>query len=235
MQRVPGLAVIPARGGSRRVPGKNTRVLDGIPAVGHVIAACQASTAFERIVISTDDPGIAEVARNLGAEVPFLRPAELADDHTGILPVVQHAVHALDLAASTPVACVYATAVTVDPVDLGGGLDQLIEAPGPVFIVSITEFDAPIQRALEMAVDGSVSFLDPSHSHTRSQDLPVRWHDAGQFVWGRSGTWSEARSVWDSALGFPVPHWRVIDVDTEDDWRRAELLLGALRGANRDR
>ena len=235
MQRVPGLAVIPARGGSTRVPGKNIRPLLGIPALARVIALCQASGVIDRIVVSTDDPSIAQVARDAGAEVPFLRPAELADDHTGVLPVIQHAVRALELADSTAVACVYATAVTIDPADIAQARARLEEGAGSAFLISVTEFDAPIQRALVMTSDGAVSFLDPATTQTRSQDLPARWHDAGQFIWSRARTWLDAASVWDSAIGYPIPHWRVVDIDTEADWRRAEATLAMLEGSDTDR
>lgn len=230
-----GVVVIPARGGSRRVPGKNVRKLDGLPAIAHVISACRSSVAVDRIVVSTDDPDIAEIARSSGAEVPFMRPAELADDHTGILPVVQHAVREMGLVDTTPVACVYATAVTLDPADITHGYERLLAAQSRSFIISVTEYDAPIQRALVMSDDGAVAFVDPSVAHLRSQDLPMRWHDAGQFIWGWSGTWANATSVWGSAIGLSIPNWRVVDIDTEDDWRRAEAVLGMIKASGADR
>lgn len=235
MHRASGVAVIPARGGSRRVPGKNIREIAGIPAIAHVITACRDSGVLDRIVVSTDDPDIAEIAREAGAEVPFMRPTELSDDHTGILPVVQHAVAALGVDERTQVACVYATAITLDANDIDRSRERLSELVTASFVISVTEYDAPVQRALVMADDGSVTFVDPAMAHTRSQDVPVRWHDAGQFVWGQAGTWTAATSVWDSAIGFPVPHWRVVDVDTEDDWRRAELVLSLIKAIGDDR
>ena len=235
MQRNGGLAVIPARGGSQRVPGKNIRPIAGMPALAHVITACIDSAAFDRIVVSTDDSDIADVAREAGAEVPFLRPAELSDNFTTVQPVIQHAVSELNVAHSTPVACVYATAVTVDATDIAAARARLSEDVSEAFIISVTEFDAPIQRALEMSHDGSVAFVDASAINTRSQDLPPRWHDAGQFIWGRGKTWMQAESVWDCAIGFPVPRWRTVDIDTEDDWRRAELLLALIQGPHADR
>lgn len=235
MQAGSGVAVIPARGGSRRIPGKNIREIAGIPAIAHVIRTCRASGVLGRIVVSTDDPDIAEIARQAGAEVPFMRPTELSDDHTGILPVVQHAVRELGIDDRTQVACVYATAITLDAMDLALARESLPETPFASFVISVTEYDAPVQRALAMSDDGSVTFVDPAMAHTRSQDVPVRWHDAGQFVWGQASTWTAATSVWDSTIGFPVPHWRVVDIDTEEDWRRAELVLAMIKVTGDDR
>ena len=195
-----------------------------------MITACRDSGVVDRIVVSTDDPEIAEIARQAGAEVPFMRPRELSDDHTGVLPVVQHAVRSLGIDDTTDVACVYATAFTLDATDIARARERLSELVSASFVISVTEYDAPVQRALVMADDGSVTFLDPAMAHTRSQDVPVRWHDAGQFIWGLAGTWTSATSVWDSAIGFPVPHWRVVDIDTEEDWRRAELVLALING-----
>lgn len=235
MQRNGGLAVIPARGGSRRVPRKNIRLIHGVPALAHVITACADSAAFDRIVVSTDDPEIVDVARSAGADVPFLRPAELSDDFTTVQPVIQHAVGELGVDGTTPVACVYATAVTVDSDDLFASRALLSETVSDSFVISVTEFDAPIQRALEMSSDGSVAFVDPSAINTRSQDLPARWHDAGQFIWGHANTWMQAHSVWDCAIGFPIARWRTVDIDTEEDWRRAEVLLALIKGTDTDR
>lgn len=235
MHRASGVAVIPARGGSRRVPGKNIREIAGIPAIAHVITACRDSGVLDRIVVSTDDPDIAEIARQAGAEVPFMRPTELSDDQTGVLPVVQHAVRALGIDDATDVACVYATAVTLDAMDIARAQARLSEISSTSFVISVTEYDAPVQRALAMSDDGTVTFVDPAMAHTRSQDVPVRWHDAGQFIWGLAGTWTAATSAWDSAIGFAVPHWRVVDIDTADDWRRAELVLSMIKAAGEDR
>ena len=235
MQSTSGIAVIPARGGSQRIPGKNIREIAGMPAIAHVIRTCRASGALGRIVVSTNDPDIAEIARQAGAEVPFMRPIELSDDHTGILPVVQHAVRELGVDDRTQVACVYATALTLDAMDIVRARERLSELVSASFVISVTEYDAPVQRALVMSDDGSISFVNPAMAHTRSQDVPVRWHDAGQFIWGRADTWTAAPSVWDSAIGFAVPHWRVVDIDTEDDWRRAELVLSMIKATGDDR
>jgi len=224
---LPGIVVIPARGGSQRVPGKNIRALHGIPALVRVINACRESGVAERIVVSTDSSEVADVARSAGAEVPFTRPVDLADGHTPILPVMKHAIRELDLDPGVDVACVYATAVTVDPQNLLAGYRKLRTVADGSFVVSITTFDYPIQRAIQMDADGRIALVDPSQANTRSQDLPERWHDAGQFIWGTAATWLRANTVWDRAIGSPIPHWRTVDIDTEDDWQRAELIIRA--------
>lgn len=234
-QRLPGIVVIPARSGSQRVPGKNIRAVNGIPALARVIALCQEADIADRIIVSTDSKDIADVALGAGADVPFQRPNELSDAHTGIIQVIQHTLRELALPADTAVACVYATAFTLDPRDLAAGRHQLDQSPGDSFIVSVTPFDYPIQRALEMNSQGHLSMIEAGHAATRSQDLPERWHDAGQFIWGTAETWLSASSVWDHAQGQPVAHWRSIDIDTEEDWEHAELVLQAIESLARDR
>ncbi len=230
----PNVVVIPARGGSQRVPGKNIRPVNGIPALARVVALCRESGIADRVMVSTDSSEIAQVALDAGAEV-IDRPANLADAHTGIIQVVQHAVAELDLPGQTGVACVYATAFTLDPDDLARGLAALGDSLAGSFVVSVTTFDYPIQRALQMDRSGQLTMINADHVGTRSQDLPERWHDAGQFIWGTAHTWSSARSVWDRALGQQVAHWRSIDIDTEEDWQHAELMLRAIESRSPDR
>lgn len=230
----PSVVVIPARGGSQRVPGKNIRAVNGIPALARVIALCRESGITDRVVVSTDSSEIAQVAMDAGAEV-LDRPGTLADAHTGISEVVQHAVKELALPDETAVACVYATAFTLDPEDLARGLDVLGDSPAGSFVVSVTTFDYPIQRALQMAPNGQLTMIDTGHVATRSQDLPGRWHDAGQFIWGSATTWLSSSSVWERAIGQPVAHWRAVDIDTEEDWQHAELMLRAIESLTSDR
>ena len=217
------LCVIPARGGSKRIPRKNVRDFCGRPMIGWSIAA--AREAGLRVVVSTDDGGIAEVARSEGAEVPFLRPAELADDMTGTVPVIAHAVR--ELGAEGPVCCLYATAPFVRAEDLAAGRAAL---GGATYAFPVTTFPFPIQRALFLGEDGAVAMREPEHETTRSQDLREAWHDAGQFYWGRAEAWAAGLPLYSSgARGVPVPRARVQDIDTEEDWARAEWLFRAMR------
>lgn len=223
------LAVIPARGGSRRVPKKNVRPFLGRPMIAWAIDAARASGVFDRIVVSTDDEEIATAAATAGAEVPFRRPASLADDHTPTRPVVAHAIDALGAEDAWAVCCLYATAPLVDPEDLSQGLTRL--RGGAVgYVFTVVPFPHPIQRALRRAEDGHVDMFDPAAFHARSQDLEPAWHDAGQFYWARPATWrTDAPMFGPGAIGLAVAPERVQDIDTEEDWRLAEMkarLLG---------
>ncbi len=229
------IAVIPARGGSKRIPGKNIREFCGKPMIAWSIEAALASRCFDDVMVSTDDQGIGEVARRFGASVPFVRPASLSDDYTGTLPVIRHAVewfteagHFVDLAC-----CIYATAPFVSAQDIQAGMQKLLENSCD-FAFSVTSYAFPIQRALRMVDGGRVEMLNPSEFATRSQDLEEAWHDAGQFYWGTATAWREERVIFSrKSVGVPIPRYRVQDVDTPEDWETAELMFEALRARER--
>lgn len=221
------VAIIPARGGSKRIPGKNIRPFLGHPMISWPIAVARASGLFDRVLVSTDDAAIAAAAREAGAEVPFLRDAALADDHATVTAVVQDAVRRLNLTDDAMACLIYATAALIRPADLRAGLDAL-EATGADYALSVASFPAPVDRALVIA-GGHLSMLNPANLFTRSQDLPEAYHDAGQFCWGRAGAWlSERRAM--SAPTAPVilPRARVQDIDTPEDWDHAEALARAM-------
>ncbi|WP_428031354.1 pseudaminic acid cytidylyltransferase [Ancylobacter sp.] len=230
------LAVIPARGGSKRIPRKNIRPFGGLPIIAWSIRAARDSGCFDRILVSTDDAEIAEMARTHGAEVPFLRPPELSDDHTGTIPVIAHAV-AWQNAQGTPVSeacCLYATAPFVRASDLRHGL-QVLEQSGADYAFSVTTYAAPVQRALRITREGRVAMLQPEHFHTRSQDLEEIWHDAAQFYWGRARAWLAQETLFGpSSAPIPLPRQRVQDIDTPEDWERAEGMFRALQPARGD-
>ncbi|MEN8873035.1 MAG: pseudaminic acid cytidylyltransferase [Pacificibacter sp.] len=218
---------MPARGGSKRIPRKNIRPFHGTPMIGWSIAAARACCLFDRIVVSTDDAEISEIARTLGAEVPFLRPDNLANDHAGTVPVITHAVEALDLDGDVAVCCLYATAPFVQSTDLREGL-RLLQA-GASYAMAVTRFDYPIQRALRRSEDGAVSMIDRAQMQVRSQDFEPAWHDAGQFYWGLAATWASQMPVFGGrAHGVELPSSRVVDIDTPEDWDRAEALFQVL-------
>ena len=229
MSAAGGICVIPARGGSKRIPRKNIRSFCGRPMIGWSIRAALDSGAFERVIVSTDDAEIMEVARVAGAEVPFARPAELADDHTPTQPVIAHAIGAAGITpeAEVPVCCLYATAPFVLPQDLAQALARLRDDPGG-FVVAVTRFAYPIQRALRKDADGSLSMMQPEHMLTRSQDLEEGWHDAGQFYAAPARLWCSGAPILGAGTrGIELPRTRVQDIDTEEDWQMAELLFRA--------
>lgn len=219
------LCVIPARGGSKRIPRKNIAAFHGRPMIGWSIAAALASGVFARVVVSTDDAEITDIARAEGAEVPFTRPDALADDHAPTAPVIAHAAQALGLDDDTPVCCLYATAPMVRAEDLRAGHARLMQ-PGVDFVMAITSFPFPIQRALRHdRATGHVEFMQPEHRNTRSQDLEEAWHDAGQFYWARAGHWAAGAPFGAGSVGLALPRHRVQDIDTPEDWARAEALF----------
>jgi len=226
------IAVIPARGGSKRIPRKNIREFCGKPMMAWSLEVAKESGMFGRIIVSTDDKEIAEVARKLGAEVPFMRPAELSNDHAGTTEVIAHATQwALDQGvAIDAVYCIYATAPFVQIDDLVRGLKEL-ESGDWSFAFSATDYAAPIFRSFKQIDEGGVEMFFPKYFSTRSQDLPVALHDAAQFYWGRPSAWIEGRQIFDRhSTPVVLPRWRVQDIDTLDDWMRAEFLASLIIG-----
>lgn len=201
--------------------------------IGWSIKAAQKSGVFADIVVSTDDDEIAEVAKGLGASVPFMRPLELADDFTGTVPVIADAVERLSLADDVPVCCLYATAPFVTADNLIAGYNAVGQA-GDGFAFTVTGFDFPIQRALRL-VDGKLVPREPDSMPMRSQDLEEMLHDAGQFYWGKAGSWCrDEAALWDDAIPIMLHPSQVQDIDTPEDWERAELMMHALRSGNDD-
>lgn len=223
------IAVIPARGGSKRIPRKNVRPFAGKPMIAHAIATAQESGLFEHVVVSTDDDEIATIAEKWGAEVPFRRGAALADDHTPTVPVIADAIHhceALGWRAAF-ICCVYPCVPFLSAADLQSALAALT-ASTKDYCFAVTAFPAAVQRALRRDPDGTMSPMYPAHELTRTQDLEPAFHDAGQFYWGRRDAWMSNPRVHDRSLGLLLPNWRVVDIDTEADWVRAELQHSVL-------
>ncbi len=224
------IAVIPARGGSKRIPGKNIRPFQGRPMIAWSIGEARASGLFDRIVVSTDDPAIAAVARAEGAEVPFLRSPELADDQAGVTEVVQDAIRRLaDAGEQIDLVClIYATAPLLRAEDLRAGHD-LLRTGAADYVLSVTSFPAPVERAL--VIDGGhLIMMNQANLFVRSQDLREAYHDAGQFCWGTAQAWlSERRAMRVSTLPVILPRHRVQDIDTPEDWERAEAMARDLK------
>lgn len=225
------LAVIPARGGSKRIPRKNIRPFAGKPIIGYSIEAALDSGLFDRVVVSTDDEEIAAVARAFGAETPFIRPSSLADDHTGTNAVIRHAIiwHRDQGQPVDYACCIYATAPFIQVRYLKEGFEKLV-ASGKSYVFSVTSFPFPIQRAIRLNARGEVEALFPEHVFSRSQDLEDAYHDAGQFYWGRAQAFvDEIVAFSPASLPVILPRHLVQDIDTLEDWRRAELMYQAWR------
>lgn len=223
------IAVIPARGGSKRIARKNIRDFAGQPMLAHAIGAARASGLFDRIVVSTEDEEIAAVAAQYGAETPFRRAATLADDHTGITAVIADAIRALAAEQAEAVCCIYATAPFVRSEELRQGW-ELLAAGAWQYVFSATNYAYPVFRSFRQNPDGGLQMLFPEHFTTRSQDLPEALHDAGQFCWGRPRAWLEELRVFGrNSTVVPIPRWRVQDIDTAEDWEHAEIIWQLLQ------
>lgn len=224
--------MIPARGGSKRIPRKNIRPFAGKPMILYAIEAARAAGVFDHIVVTTDDAEIAAIAASGGAEVPFMRPAELADDHTPTVPVIAHAIEACrDMGWPVEQACcIYPGVPLIDSADIVRAL-ELLERSHVGYVFPVCSFPSPIQRALRRQTDGSTRPFHPEHVNTRTQDLEVAYHDAGQFYWGACEAWLKGLSIHANARTIVLPEWRVVDIDTPADWDRAEAYYQAL--ANR--
>lgn len=224
------IAIIPARGGSKRIPRKNIRPFCGKPMMAWVIEEAQESLLFERIIVSTDDEEIAHVASSCGAEVPFLRPKELADDYTTSPQVVTHALQCLSQLGPLPpfVCCLYATAVFIRYEYLKQGY-ELITQTNCTSVIPVTTFPFPIQRAFRMSDNGAISYLYPRYENTRSQDLEPMYYDAGQFYWLNTHTFMQTgRDISDDTRAIVLPRYLVHDIDTMEDLKSAELMFTLL-------
>lgn len=229
------VAIIPARGGSKRIPNKNVRPFAGVPMIAHSIRAAQQSGIFERIIVSTDSDAIVEVAKSYGAEVPFRRPDALSNDHAGTAPVLEHALAWLNEQGALPAyaCCIYATAPFVRPVDLNSGFETL-QSTGASTVFSITTFAFPIFRALQLSEEGEISMFWPENRLKRSQDLPEAYHDAGQFYWLNVAKFMADPSLYNKdSRPVILPRYLVQDIDTLEDWETAEYMHEALVNSRR--
>jgi pseudaminic acid cytidylyltransferase len=224
------LAVIPARGGSKRIPRKNIKPFGGLPMIAWSIRAAIQSQCFDRIIVSTDDAEIAQVALSHGAEVPFIRPSDLSDDYTDTIPVIAHAIEWQNQngAKAAQVCCIYATAPFVRASDLHHGL-QVLQTTGANYAFSVTSYAFPIQRAIRITPEQRVQMFQPEYFRIRSQDLEEAWHDAGQFYWGKAEAWLAHKPLFSpDAAPVPLPRHRVQDIDSPEDWERAEWMFKAM-------
>jgi len=228
------IAVIPARGGSKRIPRKNIKLFCGKPMIAWALEVALDSGLFDHVVVSTDDPEIASVARHYGAIVPFMRPANLSDDFTGTTAVIAHSVdwymkqgYMLD-----HVCCIYATAPFITVEDLRCGIKILTENDSD-FTMSVTSYAFPIHRSLRLKKDSKIEMIYPEYVNTRSQDLEEAFHDAGQFYWGVAKAWLSNKVIFGpNTTTIRLPRHRVQDIDDYEDWERAEYLFKIIKNKN---
>ena len=221
------VAIIPARGGSKRIPRKNIKDFCGKPMIAYSIEAALESKLFDKVIVSTDDKEIASIALEYGAEVPFMRPARLSDDHTATIPVIKHAIEELQKEDENTVevaCCIYATAPFIHVKYLKQAYETLLKNKS-FYSFSATSFPFPIQRAIKLNEQHAVEMFQPEHFNTRSQDLEEAYHDAGQFYFGTTQAWLDAKPIFSNeSTAVILPRHRVQDIDTAEDFHRAELM-----------
>ena len=223
-------AIIPARSGSKRIPGKNIRVLEGKPLIAYPIIAAIESGLFETVIVSTDSLEIAEIAEKYGGTVPFLRDPGLSDDFTPTIPVIRDAISKFGaIGDNDKVFCVYPTSIFVTTEILKNASLASEVLSSDNFLVSFTSFPYPIQRALSRDSNGVLNFISPENAQVRSQDLDTAFHDAAQFYIGRKSAWLTNDSVFSNALGFELPRKLVQDIDTPEDLEYATILMRVLQ------
>ena len=227
-------AIIPARGGSKRIPRKNIRPFLGKPMIAYSIETAFESGIFDEVIVSTDDEEIASVAEQYGASSPFVRPAEIADNQTGIIEVIAHAIQELEKQGKSPdfICTIYATAPLMQYHDLIEAYRKLQDSDKG-FIVAATTFPATIFRSFAVQKNGAIKMFWPENYPANSQDLPEAYHDAGQFLWGRRNAYLQkpVQVFSDQSIAFPIPRHRVMDIDSLEDWGHAEVLYKVLQMA----
>lgn len=223
------IAIIPARGGSKRIPRKNIKLFAGKPMIAYAITAAKNSSLFDHIIVSTDDEEIAAIAREYGAQTPFSRPDALADDYTPTVPVIAHAVRACE-SIDIPVdyaCCIYPNVPFIQTDDLQAAYQLLLDTRAD-YCFPVTEFPSAIQRSLKQEASGKMSPMYPEHELDRTQDLAPAFFDVGQFYWGSKNAWLHNPRIHSNGVGLRIPSWRVVDIDTPEDWMRAETIHKSL-------
>lgn len=226
------LCIIPARGGSKRLPRKNMRPFRGRPILAYAVETALAARCFEEVMVSTDESEIAQIAAAAGAAVPFLRSPASSGDTATTAAVLEEVLsgYAAQGSRFDFVCCLYPTAVLVTPSRLQEGLARLESASGADAVITVQAFSHPIERAFRVT-DGFLQLAAPEHAFARQQDLPPAYHDAGQFYWLRTAAFLKHRAIFlPAALPLPLAEWEAQDINTEDDWRLAEWKWRLARG-----
>tara|TARA_B100000212_G_C27352729_1_gene524418 strand:+ start:127 stop:825 length:699 start_codon:yes stop_codon:yes gene_type:complete len=228
------IAVIPARGGSKRILKKNIKNFCGKPLISWTIEIALKSKLFDRVILSSEDEEIISIAKKYGAEVPFVRPKELSDDFSTTDDVMSHAANWIKNNENSvnSICCIYATAPFLNIEDLKNGLKKFNEGKFN-YVFAATDYSAPIFRSFEYTQKNGLRMFFPENYNKRSQDLPVAYHDAGQFYWGSLDTWIKKKETFNK-YSFPIilPRWRVQDIDTNSDWERAEFIMKTILDNN---
>lgn len=218
------IAIIPARGGSKRIPKKNIKLFCGKPIIAYSIELALKSNIFDEVIVSTDDEEIALISQNYNAKVPFLRPKSLSLDTTPTLPVIIHAIQNLKLQIDDLVCCIYPTAPLLEAIHIKLGLQKLLDCHKDTYVFSATEFETSPFRGFKIDQNEEISMLFPQYSLTRSQDLENIYYDAGAFYWGSAEVFCNQRNILDDgSIGIVLPRMCIQDINTLEDWDIAEI------------
>jgi pseudaminic acid cytidylyltransferase len=229
------LAVVPARGGSKRIPDKNIREFCGKPMIAHVLEAARTSRLFDVVHVSTESARIAATTRQLGFDVHFMRPSELADDHTPLMPVLRYVAHRFSSQgeAFDQVWLLMACAALVEPHDLLNAAQVFDRFGGNRSVISVAPYPAPIEWAFDLSGGGELAPVQPGMFAARSQDLKTRYFDTGSFCAFPAQTVLESEGAGDdtSLVAHVLPRLKAIDIDNDEDWRLAEAAFRSLRSS----
>jgi pseudaminic acid cytidylyltransferase len=219
------IAVIPARGGSKRIPRKNIKVFDGLPMIAYAISAALSSELFDQVIVSTDDDEIANVARLYGALAPFKRPTELSDDQTITVPVIGHATNwAIDQGFKVKATCCIYPCVPFLTSEVLKDAYQLFVNKNAEYVYPVVPFHSSPWRGMTLPKEGPMQFIFPNYELTRTQDLPICYHDAGMFYWGKASAWVSGLPMHSNGHGYVMDGFNLVDIDTVEDWSRAERI-----------
>ncbi len=229
------VCIIPARGGSKRIYKKNIKNFHGKPIIKYSIDTALNSNLFDKVIVSTNNEEIAQIASKFGAEIPFKRPENISDDHSGIQAVITHSIKFLIKKNMEPklICCLLATAPFVKIENLMEGKKSLKKVKEDRFTFSATKYNFPIQRALRIDNNNLSYCLNVDQVKKRSQDLEECIHDAGQFYWGGTKAWFSNKNIFEESMPILLPSWQVQDLDTLEDWKRAELMYMVNRRGGR--
>ena len=218
------ICIIPARGGSKRIPRKNIKLFFGKPFLAHTALIASDAAIFDEIIVSTDSVDVKEVCDDVGLRFSFPRPASLADDFSPVYEVMKYEISKLSVEPTDIITCLYATSVLLDPLKLREAFKQHLSSKDVSYTFGVTQFPFPPQRGLLRSETGKVRMLDDSKFLTRSQDLPKIWHDTGTFYIGCVREWFAQPFTFNSnSIGYPLAHDEIQDIDNQDDWEMAEI------------
>jgi pseudaminic acid cytidylyltransferase len=218
-------AIIPARGGSQRIKNKNIKKFYSKPILYWTLRTLQKSKIFSKIVLTTDSNKIKTIAKKLGFDCIISRPSNLADNYTPTKPVIQHAIKILKKRFNIKyVCCIYPCNPFLSSIDLTKSF-KVLKKNKNTFVTPVVEYPHPIQRGFKLQIKNKIEFFDKKYALKRTQDLIKSYHDVGQFYWGSVNSWLRKKEILSNSIGFPISKWRSVDIDTLDDWERAELLF----------